>query len=147
MSAVESGRDQADRERRFHNFVESLYLEESALFVIAEDEDRNFEICVDCDMHTPLYEMNKNYHWPRRRHLQQGVAALPGLPEWGNSMFRVAAPWDPLLKRSFTYYRQELTFLRVERKLPMPDRMDTECDSPSEFDYEYDESGWATDWS
>jgi hypothetical protein len=29
----------------------------------------------------------------------------------------------------------------------MPDRMDTECDSPSEFDYEYDESGWATDWS
>jgi hypothetical protein len=102
-------------------------------------------------MHTPLYEMNKNYCWPRRRHLQQGVAALAGLPEWGYSMFRVAPSWNRPLENSFTYHGEEVVFLRVEHGLPVLDRKDTECDSPSEWDYEFDENGWATgntpDWS
>jgi hypothetical protein len=65
-------------------------------------------------------------------------------------MFRIAAPWWEL-EDSFTYHGVELVFMCVERKLPVGERMETECDSPSEFDYEFDESGWATgnepDWS
>lgn len=95
-------------------------------------------------MWTPLYEMNKRYCWPRRRHLEQCVSALAGLPEWGYSMFKVAAPWDLPLENSFTYHGKELTFKCLEHSLPVMERSITECDSPSEFDYEFDETGWAT---
>jgi hypothetical protein len=152
MSAVEFGRDQAEQDEKFHNFVESLFDEEIALLDVLEEEYyHKFGVRVDCDMHTPLYEMNKNYCWPRRRHLQQGVAALAGLPKWGYSMYRVHAPWDRPLEDSFTYHGEELTSLRIEHELPVLGREDTECDSPSEWDYEFDENGWATgnipDWS
>jgi hypothetical protein len=144
MSAVEVGRDEAERDARFQNLVQNLYGEECAMMDIIDAEGINLVTRVNCDLYTPLYEMNKNYHWPRRRHLQQGVAALPGLPEWGYSMFTLVAPWDTRPKDSFTYRGEEVTFMGVEYDLAVPARIDTECDSPSEFDYEFDESGWAT---
>jgi hypothetical protein len=62
MSAVEFGRDQAEQDEKFHNFVESLFDEEIALLDVLEEEYyHKFGVRVDCDMHTPLYEMNKNY--------------------------------------------------------------------------------------
>jgi hypothetical protein len=147
MSVLEFGGDEAERDRRFQDFVECLFLEQDTLF----DIDRHLIIRVDCNLYTPLFEMNKNYVWPRRRHLQQGVAPAAGLPEWGYSMFRVAAPWELSLDDSFTYRGQELIFTRLEYELPVLPRSETECDSPSEWDYEYDESGFATgntpDWS
>lgn len=151
MAVVEYARDQAERQERFQNFVENLFLEEDALYNRCDDEGHDIFCRVDCNLWVPLFEMNKNYCWPRRRHLQQGVAPLAGLPEWGYSMFKVHAPWDRPLKDSFTYHGEELSFLRVEYKLPVLDRSETECDSPSEWDYEFDKSGFATgnmpDWS
>jgi hypothetical protein len=151
MSVVEHGRDEAEQDRRFQNFVDCLFLEQDALFDVDDEEDRNLTTHVDCSLYTPLFEMNKNYIWPRRRHLQQGVAPAAGLPEWGYSMFRVAAPWELLLDDCFMYRGKKLIFTRLEYELPVPPRSETECDSPSEWDYEFDESGFATgntpDWS
>jgi hypothetical protein len=144
MSVVEHGRDEAEQDRRFQNFVDCLFLEQDALFDIDDEEDRNLTIRVDCSLYTPLFEMNKNYIWPRRRHLQQGVAPAAGLPEWGYSMFRVAAPWELPLDDCFMYRGQKLIFTRLEYELPVLPRSETECDSPSEWDYEFDESGFAT---
>ncbi|KAG9816476.1 hypothetical protein KCU98_g19352, partial [Aureobasidium melanogenum] len=122
-----------------------------ALVELDEEEDRNLNIRVDCSLYTPLFEMNKNYIWPRRRHLEQGVAPAAGLPEWGYSMYRVVAPWERPLDDSFTYRGEELKFMRLEYELPVIPRSETECDSPSEWDYEFGESGFATgniaDWS
>ena len=155
MSAIESGL-QAERDTKFQDFVEQLVEEDFALFDLVEEEYRRFAWRVDNDLYTPLYEMNKNYCWPRRRHLEQGVAPLAGLPEWGYSMFKVHAPWetppeDGSPEGSFKYRGVDLSFECVENDLPVPGREITECDSPSEFDYEFDESGWATgnepDWS
>lgn len=151
MSVLEHGRDEAEMDERFQDFVERIFLEESALVNLDDEEDRNLVIRVDCSLYTPLFEMNKNYKWPRRRHLQQGVAPAAGLPEWGYSMYRVAAPWELPLEESFTYRGEELVFMRLEYELPVLSRSETECDSPSEWDYESDESGFATgnmpDWS
>jgi hypothetical protein len=153
MSALEHGADQAERETRFQKFVKNLFGEQCAMFDVADEEELVIMARVDCELFTPLYEKNKRYCWPRRRHLQQGVAPLAGLPEWGYSMYKVPPPWAPRpLENSFAYHGEELTFMCVECELPMlHDRMDTECDSPSEWDYEFDESGWATgntpDWS
>ncbi|KAG9964077.1 hypothetical protein KCU61_g3107, partial [Aureobasidium melanogenum] len=151
MSVIEYGHDEAERDERFQDFVQLLFLEESALVELDEEEDRNLNIRVDCSLYTPLFEMNKNYIWPRRRHLEQGVAPAAGLPEWGHSMFRVVAPWERPLDDSFTYRGEELKFMRLEYELPVLPRSETECDSPSEWDYEFGESGFATgnipDWS
>ncbi|THV64375.1 hypothetical protein D6D28_09959 [Aureobasidium pullulans] len=151
ISVVECGRDEAEMDEKFQDFVERIFLEEGALVNLDDEEDRNLIIQVDCSLYTPLFEMNKNYIWPRRRHLQQGVAPAAGLPEWGYSMFRVSAPWELPLGDSFTYRGEELVFTRLEYDLPVLTRSETECDSPSEFDYEFDESGFATgnppDWS
>ncbi|KAH0350187.1 hypothetical protein KCU81_g2793, partial [Aureobasidium melanogenum] len=151
MSVIEHGRDEAEADERFQDFVEFLFLEEAALIELDDDEDRNLNIRVDCSLYTPLFEMNKNYIWPRRRHLEQGVAPAAGLPEWGYSMFRVIAPWERPRNDSFTYHGEELIFMRLEYELPVLPRSETECDSPSEWDYEYGESGFATgnmpDWS
>ncbi|KAH0268645.1 hypothetical protein KCU91_g9264, partial [Aureobasidium melanogenum] len=92
MSVIEYGHDEAERDERFQDFVQLLFLKESALVELDEEEDRNLNIRVDCSLDTPLFEMNKNYIWPRRRHLKQGVAPAAGLLEWGHSMFRVVAP-------------------------------------------------------
>lgn len=151
ICVVECGRDEAEMDEKFQDFVERIFLEEGALVNLDDEEDRNLIIQVDCSLYTPLFEMNKNYIWPRRRHLQQGVAPAAGLPEWGYSMFRVCAPWELPLGDSFTYRGEELVFTRLEYDLPVLTRSETECDSPSEFDYEFDESGFATgnlpDWS
>jgi hypothetical protein len=151
MSVLEDSRDQAEQDKRFDNFVDSLFYEEVLLDELDEEVGRDLAIRVDCHLWVPLYEMNKNFHWPRRRHLKQGVAPLAGLPAWGHSMYEVVAPWKRPFEDSFTYHGQELTFMRVELDLPVLERSIMECDSPSEFDYEFDESGWATgnipDWS
>ncbi|KAG9559195.1 hypothetical protein KCU71_g10063, partial [Aureobasidium melanogenum] len=151
MSVIEYGHDEAERDERFQDFVQLLFLKESALVELDEEEDRNLNIRVDCSLYTPLFEMNKNYIWPRRRHLEQGVAPAAGLPEWGHSMFRVVAPWERPLDDSFTYRGEGLKFMRLEYELPVLPRSETECDSPSEWDYEFGESGFATgnipDWS
>jgi hypothetical protein len=82
MEVAERCGDQAERQRKFKNFVEFLFDEEGALLVRSEDEDLELSTRIDCNLWVPLYEMNKNYHSPRRRHLKQGVAPLAGLPEW-----------------------------------------------------------------
>ncbi|THZ35613.1 hypothetical protein D6C88_10465, partial [Aureobasidium pullulans] len=151
ISVVERGRDEAEMDEKCQDFVERIFLEDGALVDLDDEEDRNLTIQVDCSLYTPLFEMNKNYIWPRRRHLQQGVAPAAGLPEWNYSMFRVNAPWELPLGGSFTYRGEELVFTRLEYGLPVLTRSETECDSPSEFGYEFDESGFATgnppDWS
>jgi hypothetical protein len=81
MSASGYGLDPAERDTKFENFAENLVSEQCLLFDVVEEDHRNFEIHIDNELSTPLYEMNKNFCWPRRRHLQQGVAALAGLPE------------------------------------------------------------------
>lgn len=144
MSVVECGQDEAELDERFHDFVECIYLEELALDRLSDAQDRNLTVHVECSLYTPLFEMNKNYVWPRRRHLEQGVAPAAGLPEWGYSMFRVDAPWELPLDDSFTYRGEELLFKGVEYGLPVLPRSETECNSPSEWDYEFDESGFAT---
>jgi hypothetical protein len=144
MEVVERCGDQAECQRKFKNFVEFLFDEEGALLIRSEDEDLELSTRIDCNLWVPLYEMNKNYHSPRRRHLKQGVAPLAGLPEWGYSMFHVNDPLDGPFDNSFIHYGEELTFLRIEYRLPVPDRMEIQSQSPSEFDYEFDESGWAT---
>jgi hypothetical protein len=88
MEIVERGRDEAERERRLHNFVESIFFEEGDALILAEEEERELATHVDYNLWVPLYEMNKRYFYPRKRHLKQGVAALPGLPEWGHSIFK-----------------------------------------------------------
>ncbi|THY29871.1 hypothetical protein D6C99_10515, partial [Aureobasidium pullulans] len=134
ISVVESGQNQAELDEKFQDFVERIFLEEGALVNLDDEGDRNLIIQVDCNLH-----------------LQQGVAPAAGLPEWGYSMFRVTAPWELPLADSFTYRGEELVFTRLEYGLPVLPRSETECDSPSEFDYEFDESGFATenppDWS
>ena len=144
MAVIERGGSRAERVKRFRNFVERFFLEQAALLDLKDDEGRDLSVSADLNVFTPLFEMNKNYHWPRRRHLQQGVAPLVDLPEWGYSMYQVAVPSRRRLANSFKYYGEKLTFLRVEYNLPVLERMHTECDSPSEIDYEFDESGWAT---
>ena len=144
-STIENGSDEAERVEDFDHFVTGLFLEECELYHMVKKNYRKFEGQVYCDMHVPLYEMNKNYCWPRSRHLQQGVAPLPGLPEWGYSLFEVRCPWDEVIEDSFTYHGLEVAFKRVEYSLPVPDRADLDCgSSASELDYEFDESGWAT---
>jgi len=118
---------------------------------ITEELGTMVETRADCDLYSSLYKMNKRYLWPRRRHLKPGVAPLAGLPKWGHSMYTLVAPWARPHEDSFTYHGEEFRFVGIEHDLPTLDRMDTECDSPSEFDYEFDETGWATgnepDWS
>lgn len=151
MSVIEDGRDQAGQDELFQIFVEAIFLEEGALYDLEEEEDRKLDVHVDCSLYTPLFEMNKNYIWPRRRHLEQGKAPAAGLPEWGYSMYSVTAPWMRPADNSFTYHGEELVFVRVEYQLPVLPRSETECDSPSEWDYDFGESGFATgntpDWS
>lgn len=143
VEAIEDG-PQSERDKKFQGFTQWLFDEDMALFEIVDEEYRKFEFRVNSELYTPLYEMNKNYCWPRRRHLEQGVAPLAGLPEWGYSMFSLNAPWERDLERSFTYRGVEMMFLCVEDELPVFPRSEIDCDSPSEFDYEFDESGWAT---
>ncbi|KAI5242869.1 hypothetical protein E4T43_04532 [Aureobasidium subglaciale] len=143
MTIVEFSPDQEERDMWFQILVENIFEEEFALLDIQEEQGRVFDTRADCSMYTTLFEMNKKFHWPRRRHLVQGVAPLAGLPEWGYSMFTVLPEWRRPTKGSFMYHGEEVVFDRVEHGLPVRDRAE-DCDSPSEFDYEYDEAGWAT---
>ncbi|KAK6000408.1 hypothetical protein QM012_003654 [Aureobasidium pullulans] len=56
----------------------------------------------------------------------------------------MVAPWMRPNDNSFMYHGEELVFERIEYDLPVMPRSEAECDSPSEWDYEFDESGFAT---
>ncbi|KAI5198014.1 hypothetical protein E4T39_06980 [Aureobasidium subglaciale] len=148
MTVVDHRRIERDQEIWFQLFVENTFDEQFALFDIQEELGREFDTRADCKLFSTLYETNQKFRWPRRRHLEQGVAPLAGLPEWGYSIFEVIPPWRRPVDGSFMYYGEEVVFDRVEYALPVPDRAE-DCDSPSEYDYEFDDTGWAVgspDW-
>ncbi|KAI4725508.1 hypothetical protein E4T49_06713 [Aureobasidium sp. EXF-10728] len=144
MGLIDFAFDQAGLKTWLETFIDDLYFEQWYLMDLMEDEYREVDIEVDCDLYTPLYEMNKRLSWPRGRHLVQGVAPLPGLPDWGYSFFKVIPEWRQGEKDAFTYHGQELAFMRIEHELPVMERSFW-SETPSEDDYEFDESGWAID--
>ncbi|CAD0095444.1 unnamed protein product [Aureobasidium vineae] len=128
----------------FEKFVDSIFDEQARFLDVMEATCRDFDMRVDCDLYTPLYEMNKRLRWPRSKHLTQGVAPLAGLPEWGYAFFNVVPEWMHEEEDSFTYHGQELQFSHVERHFPTLERSSYE-NASSEDGYEFDESGWAID--
>lgn len=143
MSLVESAPDQAERDLEFQAFVEGIFDEEFLLLGVEEDRGRRLTIRVDCNLFTPLYEMNKTFRWPRYRHLTQGLAPLPGLPEWGYAVFEVVPPYCRPMDQSWTYHGEEMMFLRVDHSFSMFERMEVH-DRCSEYSYDFnDDSDWA----
>jgi len=142
---IESACTREHGDSHFRWFVEGLCGEEFDLLQVQEDHDRRFNVRVGCDILAPLYETNKRYRWPRRRHLVQGIAPIAGLPKWGYAIFKVLPLWDRDRPNgdAFEYHGEEVIFERIEYDVPVPERSEY-WEGCSEDEYEWtDDSDWA----
>ncbi|KEQ81814.1 hypothetical protein M438DRAFT_383183 [Aureobasidium pullulans EXF-150] len=143
MWIIESAAEQDDKNLGFQWFVNGLFHEQHLLFDIEKEHDRKVETSVGGGLYSPLYEMNKRYRYPRRRHLAQGIAPVAGLPEWGYAIYKFVPPWSCPDDNAFDYHGQQVIFEHVEYALPVPERIDF-WESCSEDEYDWnDGSDWA----
>ncbi|THX23123.1 hypothetical protein D6D12_08636 [Aureobasidium pullulans] len=143
MWIIESAAQQDDKNLRFQWFVDGLFHEQHLLFEIEKEHNRKAETSVGGGLYSPLYEMNKRYRYPRRRHLAQGFAPVAGLPEWGYAIYKFVPPWSCPDDNAFDYHGQQVIFEHVEYALPVPERIDF-WESCSEDEYDWnDGSDWA----
>ncbi|TIA18880.1 hypothetical protein D6C81_04906 [Aureobasidium pullulans] len=143
MWIIESAAEQDDKNLGFQWFVNGLFHEQHLLFEIEKEHDRKVETSVGGGLYSPLYEMNKRYRYPRRRHLAQGIAPDAGLPEWGYAIYKFVPPWSCPDDNAFDYHGQQVIFEHVEYALPVPERIDF-WESCSEDEYDWnDGSDWA----
>ncbi|KAG2167914.1 hypothetical protein VTO58DRAFT_105526 [Aureobasidium pullulans] len=143
MWIIESAAEQDDKNLGFQWFANGLFHEQHLLFEIEKEHDRKVETSVGGGLYSPLYEMNKRYRYPRRRHLAQGIAPVAGLPEWGYAIYKFVPPWSCPDDNAFDYHGQQVIFEHVEYALPVPERIDF-WESCSEDEYDWDDgSDWA----
>ncbi|THV95790.1 hypothetical protein D6C89_09751 [Aureobasidium pullulans] len=143
MWIIESAAEQDDKNLGFQWFVDGLFHEQHLLFDIEKEHNRKVETSVGGGLYSPLYEMNKRYRYPRRRHLAQGIAPVAGLPEWGYAIYKFVPPWSCPDDNAFDYHGQQVIFEHVEYALPVPERIDF-WESCSEDEYDWnDGSDWA----
>ncbi|THY28271.1 hypothetical protein D6D01_03940 [Aureobasidium pullulans] len=143
MWIIESAAEQDDKNLGFQWFVNGLFHEQHLLFDIEKEHERKVETSVGGGLYSPLYEMNKRYRHPRRRHLAQGIAPVAGLPEWGYAIYKFVPPWNCPDDNAFGYHGQQVIFEHVEYALPVPERIDF-WESCSEDEYDWnDSSDWA----
>ncbi|THZ83263.1 hypothetical protein D6C84_05130 [Aureobasidium pullulans] len=143
MWIIESAAEQDDKNLGFQWFVDGLFHEQHLLFEIEKEHNRKVETSVGGGLYSPLYEMNKRYRYPRRRHLAQGIAPVAGLPEWGYAIYKFVPPWSCPDDNAFDYHGQQVIFEHVEYALPVPERIDF-WESCSEDEYDWDDgSDWA----
>ncbi|THZ16839.1 hypothetical protein D6C91_06175 [Aureobasidium pullulans] len=143
MWIIESAAEQDDKNLGFQWFVDGLFHEQHLLFEIEKEHNRKVETSVGGGLYSPLYEMNKRYRYPRRRHLAQGIAPVAGLPEWGYAIYKFVPPWSCPDDNAFDYHGQQVIFEHVEYALPVPERIDF-WESCSEDEYDWnDGSDWA----
>ncbi|THX69301.1 hypothetical protein D6D08_06049 [Aureobasidium pullulans] len=143
MWIIESAAEQDDKNLGFQWFVNGLFHEQHLLFEIEKEHNRKAETSVGGGLYSPLYEMNKRYRYPRRRHLAQGIAPVAGLPEWGYAIYKFVPPWSCPDDNAFDYHGQQVIFEHVEYALPVPERIDF-WESCSEDEYDWnDGSDWA----
>ena len=143
MWIIESAAEQDDKNLGFQWFVNGLFHEQHLLFEIEKEHNRKVETSVGGGLYSPLYEMNKRYRYPRRRHLAQGIAPVAGLPEWGYAIYKFVPPWSCPDDNAFDYHGQQVIFEHVEYALPVPERIDF-WESCSEDEYDWnDGSDWA----